>query len=80
VLGSHDLEDIINVFGGRPELAHEVAQASRELRGYLGARCRELLATPDFMDYLPGMIFPDQWLSERVAALAQRLRQIAEFE
>jgi predicted nucleotidyltransferase len=80
LLGSHDLEDIANVLGGRSEIAHEISLASRELRSYLGARCRELLATPNFMDYLPGMIFPDEWLSERVAALAQRLRQIAEFE
>jgi len=80
VLGSHDLEDIINVLGGRPELAYEVTQASHELRRYLGARCRELLATPDFTDFLPGMIFPDESLSERVATLSQRLSQIAELE
>lgn len=80
VLASHDLEDIVNVVGGRPELVEEVVRASPELRCYLGARCRDLLATPDFMDLLPGMIFPDELLAERVSIIAQRLRQLAELE
>jgi predicted nucleotidyltransferase len=80
LLGSHDLEDIINVLDGRPELPREAAAAPAELRAYLGARCRELLATPNFMDFLPGMVFPDESLAERVLVLAQRLQQIAELE
>ena len=77
VLGSSDLEDIINVLDGRPELVQEISQTSPELRSYLGVSCRELLATQNFMDLLPGMIFPDELLAERVAIVAQRLRQIA---
>jgi len=77
LLASHDLEDIINVFGGRAEIVNEIEQASPELRAYLGARCRGLLETPDFMDFLPGMIFPDELLAERVSILAHKIRQIA---
>ena len=80
LLGSHDLEDIINVLDGRSELPSEAAAAPAEVRTYLGVRCRELLATPNFMDFLPGMVFPDESLAERVLVLAQRLRQIAELE
>ena len=80
LLGSHDLEDIINVLDGRPELPGEAAAAPAELRAYLAVRCRDLLATPNFMDFLPGMIFPDESLAERVLVLAQRLQQIAELE
>lgn len=80
LLGSHDLEDIINVLDGRPELPREIVAASAELRAYLGARCRELLVTPNFKDFLPGMLFPDESLAARVVVLLERLHQIAELE
>lgn len=35
---------------------------------------------PNFIDFLPGMIAPDESLAERVAVLAQRLQRIAGFE
>jgi predicted nucleotidyltransferase len=76
VLGSHDLEDIVNVVDGRPELVAEVALSAPELRQYLAAQCRVLLAMPGFMNALPGMVFPDESLAERVKLLALRLEQI----
>lgn len=79
VLGSHDLEDIINVVDGRPELLGEIAAAAPELRCHLGERCRALLATPSFLDFLPGMVVPDESLADRVALLIQKLRQIGNF-
>ena len=77
-LASHDLEDIINVLGGRPELADEVAQAPDELRAYLAYRCRALLEQSGFMDALPGLIFPDESHAARLAILVRRLQHIAE--
>lgn len=77
VLGSHDLEDIINVLDGRPEIVEEIALCCEELRQYLSARCGALLAMPNFMDALPGLIFPDESLAERVQLLASRLQKIA---
>lgn len=77
LLGSHDLEDIITVVDGRAELPAEIADAGSELRAYLAMRCRELIATPAFFDYLPGMIAPSETLGERIAILADRLQQIA---
>lgn len=77
LLGSHDLEDIINVVDGRPEIIDEIALCREELRRYLSARCGVLLAMPNFMDALPGMIFPDESLAERVQLLASRLQKIA---
>ncbi|HMV22325.1 MAG TPA: hypothetical protein PKE50_13680 [Rhodocyclaceae bacterium] len=76
---SHDLEDIINVVDGRPELADEMAQAPEELRGYVGARFREMLEQPRFHDALPGLIFPDESHSERLSLVRQRLKSIAEY-
>lgn len=79
LLGSHDLEDIVTVLDGRPELPQEIADSSDELRAYLATRCRVLMAAPEFFDYLPGMITPSETLGERVAILADRLRQIAQL-
>lgn len=79
VLGSHDLEDIINVIDGRPELLDEIATEAPELRGYLGRRCTKLLATPHFANYLPGLLAQDETLAQRVTAATCRLQSIAVF-
>ncbi|MEK6663372.1 MAG: hypothetical protein AABY73_05835 [Pseudomonadota bacterium] len=77
LLGSHDLEDIVNVVEGRSEIVFEVVSSPLELRGYLAEQCTKLLAVPNFMDALPGMIFPDELLAARVKNVARRLAQIA---
>jgi hypothetical protein len=77
LLGSHDLEDIINVVDGRPELSDEIARANEELRAYLSGKCDSLLAMPEFMNYLPGLLQQDAALPERVKEVAARLRRIA---
>lgn len=79
VLSSHDLEDIINVLDGRPELVGEIASSEPELRQFLAAQCQALLAMPSFMNTLPGMVFPDESLADRVKLLKQRLGQIAQL-
>lgn len=80
LLGSHDLEDIVNVVDGRPELVAEITETGSELRQYLAAQCSTLLAMPGFMDALPGMVFPDESLAERAKLLALRLGQIKELD
>ncbi len=77
VLGSHDLEDIINVIDGRPELLAEIAMADPVLRQYLGEQCRVLMGASRFVDSLPGMIQPDEMLADRVRLLKSRLDRIA---
>lgn len=80
LLGSHDLEDIINVVDGRPGVVGEIALSPMKLRCYLVDRCSALLAMPNFMDALQGMIFPDESLAGRVQILAERLGKIAQLE
>ena len=77
LLGSHDLEDIVNVVEGRPEIVAEVASSPRELRDYLAKQCAMLLTMPNIMDVLPGMIFPDEHLGARVTNVAHRFSQMA---
>ena len=79
LLGSHDMEDIINVIDGRSELADEIGGSPDELRIYLAERCTNLLALPHFMNYLPGLLAQDDTLEERVATVAAKLQLIAEL-
>ena len=78
LLGSHDLEDIVNVLDGRPEIVEEIAASPVELQRYLADSCGALLATPNFMDTMQSMVFPDESLAERVQLLVERFRQIAQ--
>lgn len=77
VLESHDVEDIINVIDGRPELAAEVERMESELRQYLQSRCASLLALPHFQNTLPGMLAAGDTSPERAAIVAARLERIA---
>jgi predicted nucleotidyltransferase len=78
-LGSHDLEDIINVLDGRPELVDEIAASQSVVRDALAAYTKNLLAQPQFVSALPGLIFPDESQELRLRLLEQCIRKIAEF-
>lgn len=65
---------------GRLELVKEIASTEPELRQYLAAQCRALLAMPDFINALPGIMFPDESLAGRVRLLVERLGQIAQLD
>lgn len=74
-LGSHDLEDIINVVDGRPALLSEVRAAPSKVRGYLSEQFQALIRHPDFENFLNGNIRgPDgrvEIVHTRVKALAE---------
>lgn len=75
-LGSHDLEDIINVIDGRPALFEEVLDAHDDVRAYLSEKLQALLKHRDFESFLYGNVRgPDgraEIVHERVTALAQQ--------
>jgi hypothetical protein len=73
---SHDLEDLMAVMDGRPELAEEIRSGPEDVRAYIGAEFRKLLATLEFLDALPGYLLPDQASQARVSILLERLRKI----
>jgi hypothetical protein len=62
---SHDIEDIVAVLDGRPELVEEVRQAEDPLRRYLADRFTVLLQESRFLDALPGHL-PVMWQVRRV--------------
>lgn len=74
---SHDMEDIITVVDGRPELFDEILATSIEVRHYLAAELLDLLETPQFLESLPWHFHGDAMSQARVAETIRRLRRIA---
>jgi len=73
----HDLEDIINLVDGRPEIVDEVAIATDEVRQYIQYEIDELLAEQAFTDTIPMHFHPDLINQARVSLVISRLRKIA---
>lgn len=76
-LGSHDLEDIINVVDGRPSLLSEVQAAQRKVRAYLSEQFEALLCHVDFENFLYGNIRGPEGRVELVLARVKALADLA---
>jgi hypothetical protein len=74
---SHDLEDVIILVDGRPEIVEEVASAEADLRDYVAEQLRDLLGSPEFEDALPGHLAADEASQARQPTILRRLRAIA---
>lgn len=74
---SHDMEDIIAVIDGRPELFKEIRNASDELIIELAWRCRELLVNKRFVEAIFGHMPGDSASQGRVPGILEKLKQIA---
>jgi len=77
VLASHDLEDIVTVVDGRPEIVDDVAVADAEIRAYISSEIRTLLGNQDFIEALSGFLLPDAANQARRTILEQRLTALA---
>lgn len=75
-LASHDLEDIITVIDGRPELIDEIKRADDELRCYIAAEIKTLLGDHNFLTALPGHLPGDAASQARLPELIHRMRVI----
>ena len=74
---SHDLEDLLAVVDGRAELVEEIRDGVGNVRAYIAAEIRKLLAVREFLDALPGYVLPDPASQARVSILLERLKKIA---
>lgn len=74
---SHDMEDIVTVVDGRPELATEIAASDADLRAYIVDELDALLADEQFVDTLNWHFAGDAANQARVPEVIQRLRNIA---
>lgn len=77
VLASHDLEDIIAVVDGRPEILNDIAAAGADVRGYIATETRALLENRDFTEALAGFLLPDLASQARRSLLEGRLRSLS---
>lgn len=78
-LFSHDLGDLISVIDGRDELIEECRRLDDELKDYLRDRTLRLLATPAFLDALPGHLPGDAASQDRLPDLIDKLQLLADL-
>jgi predicted nucleotidyltransferase len=74
---SHDLEDLICVVDGRPELVDEIAHAESGLRHYLADTIGRMLSDEAFLNALPGLVLEGSPPQGRVPIVLQRLTAIS---
>lgn len=75
--GSHDLEDLVAVIDGRPEIVAEVHAADPVLRKYLKQAMEPLLQDPQFCYALQGHLPGDSGSQARLPELMRRMKGIA---
>jgi hypothetical protein len=78
-LVSHDMEDIVAVLDGRPEVVEEIGQARITLRRLLARGFRGLLENHRFREARSGHLPPDRASQSRGPTILSRMKQIAEL-
>lgn len=78
-VASHDMEDIVTLLDGRPEIVAEVSSAPPEVTAFLTKSFKEFLLKRDFLDSLPGHLLPDSASQRRLPLLMARIRAVAEI-
>jgi hypothetical protein len=76
-LASHDLEDLITVVDGRPELVEELRSAPDDVRSYVAEAVGQMLEISRFIDALPGYLLPDDASQSRITIVLARLKEIS---
>jgi len=76
-LMSHDMEDIVAVLDGRPEVVSEIGLVADALRNHLASRFRNLLDNNRFREALPGHMPGDEASQARVRIIIERINEIA---
>jgi hypothetical protein len=73
---SHDLEDIVTVIDGRPELVDEVHGAPADVQKYLSEEFGALLSNRGFVEALPGHLLPDAASQQRAGLILERMKHL----
>jgi predicted nucleotidyltransferase len=79
-LASHDLEDIITLLDGRPELVEETKKMPDDLQRYLAERSTMLLGLQELGYVLEGNLTTATGDEERVAQVLARLRELSALQ
>ena len=73
-----DMDDIVSVLDGRPEIAAEAQAAAPAGRDFLAGTFREYLRDDDFLEALDALLYPDAASQARRPLILSRMAQIAE--
>lgn len=76
-LSSHDIEDVVAVLDGRPEMVGDVTAAEPELVKALSERFTALRGDARFVEAVSGHIPPDETSQARVTVVLDIIEQIA---
>jgi hypothetical protein len=76
---SHDLEDVIAVIDGRPEIISDVSNTENNLKTYLSIEFNTLVNNAQFMQALPGHLNYSSESEERKKIVEQRINAIIEL-
>lgn len=78
-IASHDMEDIITLLDGRPEIVDDVRNAPEDVKEFLSRKFGEFLNNRLFLDALPGHLLPDSASQQRVPILMSRIKTISDL-
>lgn len=79
LIGSHDVEDIISVVAGRPEILSEIGESEGRLRMWLAERTGQFLADDLAADVITGALPDAALIPGLIAETRARLQAIADF-
>lgn len=77
---SHDIEDIVLLIDGRPEIVDEIKAADIRIKEYLANEFRKLLEDPYFIESISGHLFPDEASQARQPIIIDRLNSISDID
>jgi len=80
IVTSSDLEDVVVIVDGRPQVVAEMAAADDQVRQFVAARIHELLEHRRFTDSLADFLPHDRASQARRPLLEKRLRAIAALQ
>jgi len=75
---SHDIEDIVAVLDGRPEIIEEVKNAEAELRKELSTRFEDLINQRRFVESVSGHMPTDETSQARTKIIMKTIKKLVE--
>ncbi|GAB6097210.1 hypothetical protein JCM14469_34640 [Desulfatiferula olefinivorans] len=76
-LGSHDIEDIINLVDGRKELVTEIDQAEDALKAFVATNFKVFLSQRNFIESIYAQFNPDPVSQQRSDVILKRMSKIS---
>jgi len=78
-LASHDMEDIINLINGRPEILENIEHSDPDLKKYVATSFQEFIKEEAFKDAIPGHLLPDRPSQARLPLIISRMEKIIQL-